>query len=341
MPFVVLVVVAGTAWLTGGRDPASGATDGALPSSTPSASPAAVGVTTASPSPAEPVDDATFPARALGLPVRSVADVLARRVAGALGDEVVAVAGHLTVLPGRGACLSIDDAPTISTAAPCGAVAVLAASQEPVVARSEDGVVWRTARDGAVGVHLDATAFPTTDLAALSGGPAVARPRVADNAGIAAVATIVIGRFGDPRVADPRSNDRHPNLAFVIERVAWLDGAWQARAATRYVELPAGWIAIERIRVSAASAFPGGAAVISLVFVDLDTLGHVDAVALGTARSGAANLGLDEPSGVWYLRVMRREGGSEPPLARDAVPWRLGWVVVGADGTVLGSAIDG
>lgn len=335
LPIVALAVVTAVGWLAGGGEAGVPQTGGPTSSAPPDGGVAA----SAAPSAVAASETASFPARALGLPVRTVADMLARRQAGDLGDEIVAVAGYLTVLPGPDECLSIPDAPTTQASSPCGSDTIVAESPGPLIEWSEDGFAWRGEAGGPAGVHLHATAFPTTDIGALAGRSTMTSPSSAAGVAIVPVATIVLGRFGDPRVADRRSNLRHPNLAFVIEAVAWLDGTWQGRTATRYAHLPPDSIAIEEIRANAAAAFPGGAEVIGHAFVDLATLGQVDASALGAVRSGAVRLGVEEPLGVWYVRVIRREGDSAP-LARDAVQRRLRWVVLGADGTVLGSAID-
>lgn len=78
-------------------------------------------------------------------------------------------------------------------------------------------------------------------------------------------------------------------------------------------------------------------------FIPLDQLASLDAVAAGAARDalGTAGVTLDEVKGVWYVRVMVRDDNPVDTRAGEAVPRRLGWVNLTADGALLGAAIDG
>jgi hypothetical protein len=100
---------------------------------------------------------------------------------------------------------------------------------------------------------------------------------------------------------------------------------------------------IEEVRERVSAALPSGTVVLGHSFLGLDDLAEVDPTASGLAKAGLAAEGLEVArfSGVWYVRVMVRDGNPVDTLAGDAVPRRLAWVVLAADGTVLGQAIDG
>lgn len=344
-PVVALVVVVGVGTLGA----APGATRPSVPPA-PSAPPAAL-----APSPdasGAPTADlrATFPARVLGLPPRTVADLLDLRRAGALGDELQAVIGYMTVRPGTTDCFIGDETgatlPMVQ-ATGCRREIILADTDGPLIGWSSGDVAWL----GSIGQgHVHAPIFQGVSLADLetlvSRRPPTTSDGVAGDGGdpapIEPVPALVIGRFGDPRVADPRSSARHVNETFTLERVAWADGGWQEQPAIVLARPAARMLAIEEVRARVSAALPSGAVVLSHAFMTLDQLAQVDSTASGVARVGiaAAALDADEVPGVWYVRVMVRDGNPVDTLAGDTVPRRLAWVVLAPDGTVLGLAGD-
>ena len=293
----------------------------------------------------------TFPARILGLPTRTVADLLARRRAGDLGDELQVVIGYLTVRPGTTDCFIGDSTgatlPMIQSVG-CRRGVLLAETDEPLLAWSKGEVVWRDVADGA---HLHVPVFAGVSLADLEvlvteRAPLNNDGAPADAARVTPIlprAVVVIGRFGDPRVADPRTNAAHVNETFTLERVVRAGADRQDQAVIQLVAPPRGALAIEDLRAHVSAQLPSGTIVLSHAFIPLDQLASLDAAASGAARDalGAAGVTLDEVKGVWYVRVMVRDENPVDTRAGEAVPRRLGWVNLTADGALLGAAIDG
>jgi hypothetical protein len=350
-PALVLVVVVGAGTL--GASPAS--TD---PSERPAAlaSPAAVAPSvapTGAVAPDAPAADVLggFPARVLGLPARTVADLLDLRRAGALGDELQAVLGYVTVRPGTRDCFIGDETgatlPMVQ-ATGCRREVVISDTDQPLLGWTSGEVAWL----GQIGQgHVHAPVFPGVSLADLENLVAQRAPTTVDGvaetdgqpAPIAPAPALIIGRFDDPRVADPRSSVRHVNETFMVERVAWAAGTWQEQPAVVLARPTAEMLPIEEVRERVSAALPSGTVVLGHSFLGLDDLAEVDPTASGLARAGLAAEGLEVArfSGVWYVRVMVRDGNPVDTLAGDTVPRRLAWVVLAADGTVLALAVDG
>jgi hypothetical protein len=343
-PALVLVLVVGAGTLGAQPMPPD-------PSPVPARSREAIAPSPDAPAPT-PLDlRAAFPSRVLGLAPRSVADLLDLRRAAALGDELQAVLGYVTVRPGTSDCFIGDETgatlPMVQ-ATGCRREVMLADTDTPLLGWSNGEVTWL----GPAGPeHLHAPVFPGVSLADLEILVAQRPPTTIDGtagagdvpAPIVPVPALVIGRFDDPRVADPRSSVRHVNETFVVERVAWADGIFQDHAAIVLARPAAEMLAIEGVRARVSATLPSGTVVLSHSFLGLEQLAQVDATASGVVRTGvsSANGEPGEVSGVWYVRVMVRDGNPVDTLAGDTVPRRLAWVVLAVDGTVLGQAIDG
>jgi hypothetical protein len=337
-PVLLLVAVIGVGAL-GARD--DDATSG------PEATRAPAGVrsspTAPEPEPSGLARPPAFPGRVLGLRTRTVADALERRRSGAIGDEIVAVQGFATVHPSPTECFVVDDAPTIADALACRREVIIADGPETFLAWSDGEVDW-VMSEGVT--HLHAASFPVVSLVDL-GAYAVAPPPTSSPTGdepviaaIPSVPVVVLGRFDDPRVADPRSSARHPNEAFVIERIVWVDDVWQARPTVRFVRAVDGEIAIGQVRATTSSALPSGTVILSHSIADLEVLARLDPTAAGLVRSGADRLGIAEPTAVWYVRVMIRGAPPVDTLAGDTTPRHLAFAVMTADGTLLGTGTE-
>lgn len=284
-----------------------------------------------------------FPARVLGLRTRTVAETLERRRSGSTGDEIVAVRGFATVHPSPTECFVVEDAPTIAEALACRREVVIGDDPAAFLAWSNGEVDW-VMSEGAT--HLHAASFPVTSLVDLA-AHAVAAPPAASPAGgdaviapILSVPVVVLGRFDDPRLADPRSSARHPNEGFVIERIVWVDDVWQPRPGVRFVRRVDGEVAIGQVRATTSSALPSGTVILSHSIADLAALARLDPAAAGLARTRADDLGIAEPAAVWYVRVMIRGAPPVDTLAGDTTERRLAWAVMAADGTLLGTGAD-
>jgi hypothetical protein len=354
---LLLAVVAPAVLLAGvigaGTLAVDGATDRAAPD--PSASPIAALAPPPSPTPAEEspapgtVDlAAAFPARVQGLPTRTVSDVLERRRDGSLDDALQAVMGYLTVQPGTFDCFWGDETgatlPMVQ-AVGCRREVVLAETADPVLGWSGSEVVW-LARPGPA--HLHAPVFHGVSLGSFE--PLVsARPPMSASVGddglepapIRPEPVLLIGRFGDPRVADPRTNSDHRSETFALERLVRSVDGLEERPAIRLITPPSGSAPIEVVRASVA-AESRGSVILSHAFLELRQLADLDLGARDAARTALERAGVttDERSGVWYVRVMVRDGQPVAALAGDRLPRRLGWVVLGADGSVLASALE-
>jgi hypothetical protein len=330
-PVLLLVTVIGVGAL-GGLDDDSVSEPGATHG------PAEVQTTPPSTEPSDLARPPAFPARVLGLRTRTVADALERRRSGATGDEIIAVQGFATVHPTPTDCFVVDDAPTIADALACRREVIIADGPEAFLAWS-DGVIDWVMSEGVT--HLHAASFPVVSLVDLE-AHAVAAPPSSSPTGverviapIPSVPVVVLGRFDDPRLADPRSSARHPNEAFVIERIAWVDDVWQTRPTVRFVRPVDGEIAIGEVRATTSSALPSGTVILSHSIADLEVLARLDPDAAGLVRSGASRLGIAEPAVVWYVRVMIRGAPPVDTLAGDTTPRHLAWAVMTADGTLL------
>ncbi len=335
-PVLLLVAVIGVGVL-GARDDDS--------TSEPAATRAAaeVGPTPPSTEPSGLARPPAFPARVLGLRTRTVADALERRRTGATGDEIIAVQGSATVHPTPTDCFVVDDAPTIADALACQREVIIADGPDAFLAWS-DGVVDWVMSEGVT--HLHAASFPVVSLVDLEAhavtsppptGPTGDDPAIAP---IPSVPVVVLGRFDDPRLADPRSSARHPNEGFVIERIVWVDDVWQTRPVVRFVRPVDGEIALGQVRATTSSALPGGTVILSHSIADIEVLARLDPTAAGLARAGSDRLGIAAPAAVWYVRVMIRGAPPVDTLAGDTTPRHLAWAVMTADGTLLGTGTD-
>lgn len=338
-PVLLLVAVIAVGAL-GSRD-GDTAVDPGASDSPPAGLPGAS--TTASEPTDEPSGPPAFPSRTLGLPTRTVAETLERRRAGRTGDEIIAIQGFATVHPTPTDCFIVDDAPTIAGALACRREVIVADVPEAFLAWS-DGAVDRVMSDDVT--HLHAASFPVVSLVDLEAHAMAAPPSVSPTgddpviAPIPSVPVVVLGRFDDPRLADPRSNTRHPNEGFVIERIVWVDDVWQPRPAVRFVAPTDDEIAIADVRAITSGALPSGTVILSHSIASLDVLARLDPTAVGVVRSGAARLDLDEPRAVWYVRVMVRGAPPVDTLAGDTTPRQLAWAVITQNGILLGTGTE-
>lgn len=356
VPAVLLGGIVGVGALTRGAE--AGPAGPADPSRPPAAATDQLpDLSLAAPSigPAPVVADLDVPSRALGLPTRTVSELLSRRRGGAVDDALHAAGGWLTVRPGTEDCFIGDSTgatlPMIK-AVGCRREVILAQTADPLLAWVGDEVVWLGGSGDTLApdhlhipvfhgvslasLELLASSRPPIDAAGLAGDPSTMTP-------IEPVPVVIVGRFDDPRVADPRSNADHVNEIFTLERIVWSAGALEEQPPIQLVAPPAGAVPIEDIRARVSGALPSGTIVLNHVYLPLGQLTKVDAAAAGGARLALQKMG--SPSGdeaaVWYVRVMVRDGNPVDTLAGDTIPRRLGWVVSTADGIVLQQAIDG
>jgi hypothetical protein len=283
------------------------------------------------------------PPRALGLPVRSVADVIASQAASTDPGALLAVRGFLTVLPDREDCLPDDlaarSAVLTGSGAPrdperpamlCRRGAVLSLDPAPVIAR--DGDDWRwVGRRGTP--HLHPVIFPGISLGVLEEPSRLAD--IAPDEGVPPASVVVIGRFDDPRVVDRRTNARHPDAVFSIERLAWADGRWQDRRLARLTSWAADDLDADTASALVIDALPGSTVILSQMTTRATILAAIDPLASAHVGDAAS----DEDR-VWYLRAMVRPDPPVDTLADAGGPRRLGWAVVANDGTILASAVD-
>jgi hypothetical protein len=268
-----------------------------------------------------------FPARVLGLRVRSVADALTARRDGAIVDELVAI----------GAWLTVDSGPR-----DCATGSYWRPPPDPALCHRATSLADRTATamrpsstPARAGDTLLAHAFPGVSLGildALEAGGANAPDASVGTDGSASV--VVVGRFGDPRLADRRSSARHPDIGFSIERLVWVAGRWQERGIAQSLPRSADEVARSEVPALASAALPGGTVVLYYAALAPATLTRLQpSAALAVDAAETDDL-------FWYVRVMTRERQPVRTLASDTSPRRLGWVVLAPDGTVLGSALD-
>jgi hypothetical protein len=327
-PLAVLVAVVATGVMAG-----DGPEGGLGIAQRASASPAA---TTAVPSVDPELGDgvaiSVFPVRVPGLAVRSVPEALAARRAGETGDELVAIAGYLTVRPGVERCVVRN-----ARLAPdplCERDTILTEGPEPVLAWDSGELRWAGIRGAA---HLHPRVFPGVTLGPIEPGNATtpAAARTADGP-IEPIAVVVVGRFDDPRVVDRRSSARHRGEGFAIERVAWADDEWQAYEVARLVEPTPYELDPRDVRAIALRTLPSGSTILNHALLPSPALApvHDDAAAAILAAT-------PDPASVWYVRAMVRTSPPTLSLADGRGPRRLGWVVIGAEGSVLASGVEG
>jgi hypothetical protein len=348
VPAVLLVGVVGVGALTDGDDAAAESPSGSpapLAEATPATQP------TGASAPIDPaVEAARFPSRVLGLSTRSVSELVGRRRGGSVDDALHAARGYLTVRPGTEDCFIGDSTgstlPMIQ-AVGCRREVILSLTDEPLLAWAGGGVVWLD-EDGPE--HLHIPVFQGVSLGSLETLVTDRPPVVVGGGEDAAEVTpilprpvVILGRYDDPRVADPRTNAEHVNETFTLERVAWASDAIEEPPPIQLVAPPDGALAIEAVRARVSEALPSGTVVLSHAYLPLGQLARVDPTAAGGARSGleALDAAAGDDAAVWYVRVMVRDGNPVDTLAGDTIPRRLGWVVLTADGTVLDLAVDG
>jgi hypothetical protein len=278
--------------------------------------------------------DEAFPTRVLGLPVLDIATARDLRAAGALGDGLIALRGYLTLRPRLTDCLGGPEAPV--TVSLCRRDTILSEDPEPLLAR-EDGVArWIGTRPGQ---HLHPQAMPGVTLPALDASLDAASGVAATPDGpIRPVASIIIGRFDDPRVAARATGGRHHGEEYALERLVWADGRWQDRGIARSSGRGGDGLDPRDIRTIIDEHLSTGAVILSQSVVDPTGLAPAQAATI-RALGGAA----PAASPVWYVRTMIRATG--PPSMLDAVDVamrrRVAWLVIGGDGSVLALDRDG
>lgn len=298
--------------------------DGAAPDASATSRPAAaLPSAAAGPSPSGPVGPSptasakpvAFPPRLLGLTTRTVEQTLERRRADLVGDEMIAIKGWLTIQPDPTDC---DLAPVEL----CIRSTLLADTHEQLLVRLHGSIEWAGPREM---FHLHPAVMPGVRL-----------PDIGDQE-LVPIPVVLLGRFDDPRLADPRTSFRHPNEALAIERVVTA-ASWELPAFVRDAGATGETLDSADIRARVSAALPSGTVVLSHAFVALSTLSRIDAEAAGRARA-ALQLGDGDDPSVWYVRLMVRDGNPVDTLAGDTAPRRVGWSVLAANGAILASRI--
>jgi hypothetical protein len=315
-PVAVLVVVAGAAWAgaslgaLGGQAAQPGA--GTIPEA------AAKGGTGAqvSAAPRGHAADFGFPGLALGLPIWTGAELQDGRASGAVGGELVAVAGVLRsdALPLSCPAIRLTLARTF-----CHRLASLFPVSEP--GPETDPSAPRAVATLPPGPIIPAHFLPGTDLPASLGLttddllPWKLHP----------VPVVLAGRYEDPRAPPCGSGQEWCRTDFVVEHVVWADGLWLGPPIVRDLGVPETPDARDPADPApvAANSIPGsgrGRIVLSQALLRPELLGVVDPIA---ARAAAEMHG-----SVWYVRSIATVVAGEKP--------QVGWAVIDdATGTVL------
>ena len=306
LPAIVLIAVIGAAIFGGGRS----ADDPSNPQRPTATTPEPVAEVSLAPD-VEALRAAGFPARALGLPVHSVARTMALRSDGEIRDKVVAVAGWLTVPPEAdcGLDVAVDPDGPFGVGADCRRATVLTDDAEPVFA-VRGGQATRL-RDAPAEAELRPQALPGVSLATVAVG------QLAPDLVIRPERAVVLGRFADPRLSECLSSSSECGSTFAIERVVWVDGSWRLRQPEIFpadVEpVPSGmvrWPIVDR-------AIRRGAIVLTEVIVERDHLATIDPVADAAVPRDVGT--------IWYVRVLLRPRGLEDSLGE------VGWAVIEDD----------
>ena len=286
----------------------------------PTTDPAAPGTSAApadAPDAASGVLVADFPDELGGLAVRGVAETLDVRRSGGLGG-VVAVAGYLTIQDLPAECADRYLGPE---GALCERRAVLAdVPNRPFSSSYGSGSGF-----GGIGAHLHPTVpvgvrLPYEVVDASTGGSA------------APVAVALLGRFVDE---DPpcATVGRHCGEAFVVERVAWVDGEYRRRTMIIDPALEVDWTdpAWRARRAEARAALGSDRTSLLTGYLRPEMLERIDPAAAVAvfARAGEA------PPVVWYVRGLELDAHAARYPAGGAAP-RVVWAVVDdASGTVI------
>ena len=260
----------------------------------------------APPAPPAVVDaraETTFPRTAIGIPVRSVADTLARLPASPPSLELIAVAGWLTIPPHHIEC--DDGAEPETSPLMCRRGTMLLDTPEPIMRTRGDEVV----RLRSPGVHLHPQALPGTTLRPLRRDADARDPLVP-------VPVVLIGRFGDPRLPDCRPAQRHCGESFAIERIIWVDGAWKDRQSERVAGVDRGRLPARLSRLITQDSIRDSTVVLSETLLAPEHLPLVDPAA-------AARMDGDTDGPLWYLRLVVRRSTTGGSLLRE-----VGWAVV-------------
>jgi hypothetical protein len=282
----------------------------------------------------------SFPPRVLGLPVLDIATARDLRAGGTVGDGLVALRGYLTARPRLRGCLGASQ-PAMDVAL-CRRDTILTEDPAPLLAWEDGAVRWVGTRPG---LHLHPQAMPGVTLAPLDaaldasfdGGTATGAGERPDGP-IRPIAAIVIGRFGDPRLAGRSTGGRDHSEPFAIERLVWADGRWQDRGIARSAPRDDDELDPREIRTIINERLATGAVILSQSIVDPASLAPLQP---GLAKVIGGTGSVAEP--VWYVRTMIRTTG--PPSLFDppdiAVQRRVAWLVIAGDGSVLAFDRDG
>ncbi|HEU0243493.1 MAG TPA: hypothetical protein VFQ75_06265 [Candidatus Limnocylindrales bacterium] len=292
LPVVLLATVVGVGIL--GPAPAP-------PREPPSAGPA-VAVADPSGGPSEAADAGpigpVFPSTMGGLDVHGVHWMVEARNRG-LARGVVAVAGYLGMDAIPGAC---RDARLGVFGPFCARVAVL--GEAPWYGATQSG-------PDAPGFHLHPQ-FPVG-----VGMPSQAA-FVAISASTQTPPVVLLGRFADDRAARCVPDGRHCGQEFVVERVAWVDGAAFPTTPTIDPLADIGGVSLAQVRADEAGALatlPAESYPLLAALVAPATIARVDpAIALSAGRLRQA--------AVWLVRGLHAPGD----------PTRIDWRVVSRDG---------
>lgn len=314
-PIAILVAVVGVGVLGRAGDPVRGVVPDDR--SVAEAEPQATRRPSSTPN-LEISNDPMFPLRTLGVPVRTVDDAVEALQAGVLDEDVVAVAGWLTIRPASETCRAAAGTGA-DPGVPCPRETILVGSPEPILELGTGGDVNRLRPSGP---HLHPVALPGVSLRQLAGqqyrGLATS---------LMPAPVVIVGRVRDPRLPECRGSGRHCGESIALERIVWVDGVWQQREATLTTAAAEGKPVTRSRREPVEAAVGPVHAILSEVLVSRDTLGEVDPHA-------AAAVDRDVTGLLWYVRhIVGEHGRSEDG------PRFVAWAVIDdASGNVIATS---
>jgi hypothetical protein len=301
VPVVALLLVAGAAWAGTAVRRAPIPEDAAPPSAA-----TRIGVVARGPAAGRAAAAFGFPGLALGLPVRTGAELDADRARRAIAGELVVVAGILKSEPLPMNCPAIRL--TLSRTF-CLRLAALFAVSEPGLENATAG----TAPPGPIvpGHLLPGTGIPPVLASATELEPPPTRY----------IPVVLAGRFEDPRAPACGTGQQWCREDFVVEQVVWVDGVW---LGPEMVRDPAIAEPIDPAAASRAAAIAGpvpgrSRVILGQALVRPELLALMDPI----AATAAANT----HGGVWYIRSIATVQPGERP--------QVGWVVIDATTDVV------